>query len=150
MPSAREHRLPTHHMSLKRYLIIMGIGTAIAAASWVMVLLFLDPQVSGTIGIILFFTSFFMVIFGISSIVGYLVRRIFQRHEVAFKLVGISFRQAVLIATLLTGCLFLQSKGYFTWWTSLLLLVFLSLLEAFFVARASGGRHAASRGAHGA
>ena len=137
-------------MPLNRYFIIMGTGTAIAAASWVMVLLFLNPQVSGVVGVAFFFASFFLVIFGIASIVGYAARRIFQRHEIAFKLVALSFRQAILIALLLTGSLFLQSRGYFTWWTALLLLLFLTLIEAFFAARTSASRHASPGGAHGA
>ncbi len=128
----------------------MGTGTAIAAASWVMVLLFLNPHVSGMVGVVLFFVSFFLVIFGIASIVGYLARRIFQRHEIAFRLVALSFRQAILIAALLTGSLILQSRGYFTWWTALLLLTFLTLVEAFFAARTTSGRHASQGGAHGA
>ncbi len=137
-------------MPLNRYFIIMGTGTAIAAASWVMVLMFLSPQVSGTIGVALFFVSFFLVIFGIASIVGYLARRLFQRDEIAFKLVALSFRQAILIATLMTGSLFLQSRGYFTWWTALLLLLFLTLIEAFFAARTTSGRRTQQGGAHGA
>lgn len=136
-------------MPLNRYFIIMGTGTAIAAASWVMVLLFLNPQVSGAVGVALFFVSFFLVIFGIASIVGYAARRIFRRNEIAFKLVALSFRQAILIAALLTGSLFLQSRGYFTWWTALLLLTFLTLIEAFFSARATSGRHAPQGGVHG-
>lgn len=127
----------------------MGTGTAIAAASWVMVLLFLNPQVTGAVGVVLFFVSFFLVIFGIASIVGYAARRIFRRHEIAFKLVALSFRQAILIAALLTGSLFLQSRGYFTWWTALLLLLFLTLVEAFFAARATSSRHATPGGVHG-
>lgn len=137
-------------MSLSRYLTIMGIGTAIAAASWVMVLLFLDPQSSGMVGHALFFVSFFLTMFGITSIVGYMARRIFQRREVPFKLVAISFRQAILLGLLLTGSLFLQSRHLFTWWTSLLLLTFLTLIESFFVARSATGRHASSGGLNGA
>lgn len=136
-------------MSLTRYIAIMGIGTVISAASWVIVLMFIDPETIGFVGVSLFFISFFLMIFGIASIVGFVVRRIFQRSEVAFKLVAISFRQAILIALLLSGTLFLQSKRLFTWWTSIPLLVFLSLIEAFFVARSSIGRHAAPKENHG-
>lgn len=135
-------------MSLKRYLTTMAGGTAIAAASWVMVVLFLDPGSTGLIGLLLFFASFWLIMFGLASIAGYVVRRIFQRREASFRLVAISFRQAILVAVLLTGSLFLQSQQLFNWWTALSLIVFLSLVEAFFVARAesresSGG----SRGA---
>lgn len=137
-------------MPLSRYLIIMGISTAIAAASWVIVILFLDPTVSGPIGLTLFFVSFFLTIFGIASVVGYTVRRLFQRREVAFRLVAISFRQAILVALLLTVSLFLQSRRLFTWWTSLALVAFVTLLEAFFVARSGTDRHAPHGGLNGA
>lgn len=137
-------------MPLSRYFTIMGISTAIAAASWVMVIMFLDPTSSGPVGLSLFFLSFFLMIFGIASIVGYTVRRLFQRQEIAFRLVAISFRQAILVSMLLTVSLFLQSRRLFTVWTSLTLLTFLSLLEAFFVARSSTGRHASNGGLNGA
>lgn len=123
-------------MSLKRYLTTMAVGTAIAASSWVMVLLFLDPQSTGFIGLVLFFSSFFLMIFGLASIVGFVVRWIFQRRETSFRLVSISFRQAILAGLLLTGSLWLQSQQLFTWWTAAALVMFLSLVEAFFVARA--------------
>ncbi|MFH0829073.1 MAG: hypothetical protein V1907_02745 [Candidatus Kerfeldbacteria bacterium] len=136
-------------MSLTRYLTIMGIGTAISSASWIIVLMFIDPETIGFVGVALFFVSFFLMIFGIASIVGFVVRRLFQRYEVAFKLVAISFRQAILIALMLSGTLFLQSRRLFTWWTSIPLLVFLSLVEAFFVARSSIGRHSEPKENHG-
>lgn len=123
-------------MSLKRYLITMAMGTAIAAVSWVMVVLFLDPGSTGLIGLLLFFSSFWLTVFGVASIAGFVVRWIFQRREASFRLVAVSFRQAILVAVLLTGSLFLQSQQLFNWWTVLSLIVFLSLVESFFVARA--------------
>ncbi|MBI4092603.1 MAG: hypothetical protein HY420_01635 [Candidatus Kerfeldbacteria bacterium] len=123
-------------MSLKRYLITMGIATLVSFASWVLALLYLDPT-SGVVSVTLFFVSFFLAIFGLASIVGFLGRRIFQRRVTPFRLVAISFRQAALFGVLLTGSLFLQAHRLFTVWTALFLLVFLSLAEALFVARES-------------
>lgn len=123
------------HMSIRRYLVTMVVATIVSAASWFLVVAFLDPQSSGFLGISLFFFSFFLAIFGMSSIIGYGVRRFCQRYETQFRIVAISFRQATLIAVLLTASLILQSYRLFTWWTAILLLVFLSLVEAFFVAR---------------
>lgn len=126
----------------------MGFGTIIASASWMLVLFFLDPQ-SGVAGLALFFTSFSLTVFGIASLLGFFVRRLFQRKEPAFRLVAISFRQAALIALLLTAALFLQSHQLFTAWTALLLLFFVSLIEAFFAARtaAQQSQRGGTRGA---
>lgn len=121
-------------MSLKRYLITMGIATAVALVSWSLVLIFFDPA-SGAIGRTLFFMSFFLSMFGILSVVGFFLRKVIQRSEAAFRLVAISFRQGALFALLLTSSMILLSQRLFTWWTSSLLLIFVTLLEAFFVAR---------------
>ncbi len=121
-------------MSLKRYLITMGIATIVSSVSWLLVVFFLDPQ-SGFVGVALFFVSFCLSMFGLASIAGYLLRKLFQRRETDFRLVAISFRQAGLLALLLGGSLFLQSQRLFTWWTALLLLLLVSIIEAFFIAR---------------
>ncbi len=136
-------------MSLQRYLLTMGLGTLISGVSWILVLVFLDPQTSGFIGLLLFFTSFFLAMFGLSSLGGYFARRMFQRQETPFRLVAVSFRQAGLFALLLTASLFLQTKRLFSWWTALALLAFVSLMEAFFVAR-QGVRESQRGGSHGA
>lgn len=122
-------------MSIQRYLITMSLATVISAASWLLVLIFLDPETSGIIGLTLFFLSFFLMIFGLVSIVGFVARRLLQRREESFRLVAVSFRHAALLALLLTSSLFLQSQRVFTWWTAILLLIFLTLIEAFFAAR---------------
>lgn len=135
-------------MSLIRYLITMSIATLVAAASWVLVIIFLDPSATGVIGVMLFFGSFFLMVFGLASTIGFLLRSLFQRREQPFRLVAISFRQAGLFAILLSVGLLLQSQRLFTWWTAFLLLVILSLVEAFFLARtATRQTHGGSRGA---
>lgn len=136
-------------MSLTRYLITMGIATIVSAVSWVFVVAFIDPRNSGAFGLTLFFMSFFLGIFGMSSILGFLLRRLFQRRETSFRLVAISFRQATLLAVLVTGSLMLQAGRIFTFWTAFLLLFLLLLIEAFFVARASS-REVQRGGLHGA
>jgi hypothetical protein len=120
----------------------------ISTASWVMVIVFLDPQDSGIVGRSLFFLSFFLSIFGFASTIGYVSRRVFQRHEPPFRLVATSFRQGILFGILLTVSLVLQSQRLFTWWSALMLVVFLSLIEAFLVAR-EAAYHASRGGAHG-
>lgn len=148
LPAASLTLLATlEKMSLTRYLIAMGLATVVSTVSWILVVAFLEPQ-SGFVGLILFFVSFFLAVFGAASIVGYLVRRIFQRHIADFKIVAVSFRQATLFAMLLSVSLFLQSQRLFTWWTAALLLVFLSLIEAFFIAQ-SESRQSKLGGSHG-
>ncbi|MBI5405071.1 MAG: hypothetical protein HY976_02495 [Candidatus Kerfeldbacteria bacterium] len=133
-------------MSLNRYLIIMGIATLVSAGSWLLVVLFLDPTASGVVGVTLFFGSFFLGVFGLCSIIGFVVRHVIQRHETSFRVVAISFRQAGWFAILVTVSLILQSQRLFTVWTAFLLLVMLSLLEAFFVARTASRPRGGSYG----
>lgn len=124
----------------------MMIATVIAAASWILVVLFLDPASSGTIGVTLFFVSFFLTIFGMASMAGYAVRRLFHPSATPFRLVAVSFRQAALLGLLLTTSLFLQSRQYFTWWTAVSLFAFVSFLEALFAARDGARQRGGSHG----
>jgi len=134
-------------MSIYRYLFTMGIATVVSAGSWFLVLSFLDPLTSGAVGIALFFGSFCLTVFGLCSLAGFFVRRLIQRQETPFRLVAVSFRQAGLFAILITGSLMLQSQRLFTLWTAFLLLLTLTLIEAYFVARqASRRQHGGSYG----
>ena len=116
-------------MTLRQYLIWMGIGTLIAWGSFWAVVTYLNPSTAGTSGFVFFYLSIFLSITGTLTLFGFAWRHVRHRDEVLFRHVSISFRQGVLLALMTVGTLFLLANKLLTWWNLGLLIVGLTLLE---------------------
>jgi hypothetical protein len=113
----------------------MALTTFVCWGAFVVVLFRIDPQTGGALALLLFFTSLFFALWGTLSLLGFFMRYLFQRQTVPFKHIGISLRQALWFAILVCLTLFLVSQELLVWWMSLLLIVSLTVLEAFFLSR---------------
>jgi hypothetical protein len=112
----------------------MVFATILCWAAFTFVLFFINPQETEKIGILFFYLSLFLGLLGIFSIIGFLVRYLFKRHDFVYTQVKISFRQGAMFALLLTGSLFLQSQRLLVWWNTLLFVFLLAVVEYFFLA----------------
>jgi len=119
-------------MTLKKYLNLMIILTLISWLIWVGVILFINPEYNGILGIILFHFSLFLSILGTLSLLGFLVRSQLGKKPI-FKQVGIAFRQALLFSIFVIAVLILKSIGLLYWWNTLFLAIFLIFVEYFFL-----------------
>jgi len=122
-------------MSLRKYLIIMGIGSLICWGAWLLVIFKIDPFSSGFIGLVSFYLILFLSIMGTLFLIGFFVRFILLKRSVLFRHIGVSLRQAILFSILIIFSLLLQANRLFTWWNAILLILSLTLLEFFFLAR---------------
>jgi len=120
-------------MTLRTYLTIMLLTTAICWTAWVIVLLTVDPFTTNLVGYLLFYISLFLALVGSAAILGFLVRFIALRQELVFRQVAIAFRQAFSFSILVIALLILQSKGMLTWWNIFLLIAGLTMLEFFLI-----------------
>lgn len=120
-------------MSLRAYLTLMAFGTLVAAATFFLVLFRVDPATAGPLGFSLFYLSLFFSVCGLVSILGFLARVAIHRDEMLSRLVGLSFRQAVLLAALGVGALALHARGLLSWWNSLLLIAAVTVAEFVFI-----------------
>lgn len=118
-------------MTLRKYLIIMSIMTIISWIIFVYVLLSINPEITNWLGFMLFYISLFLSIIGTSALVGFLVRFVFLKKHMAFRLVKEAFRQSFLFAFLIVISLILLSQNLFTWLNIFFLIISLSLLEFF-------------------
>ncbi len=119
-------------MNLRTYIITLSIATAAAVAAWIVTIKYINPDISGLFGVILFFASFFIGLTGVGALLGLYVRILFSKNEVLFAAILPSFRQGVLLATCATLLLFLQSLQLFRWWDALIVIIIISLIEFFF------------------
>jgi hypothetical protein len=111
----------------------MGFGTIVASATFFLVLFRVDPATAGALGFTLFYLSLFFAVAGAVSIVGFLIRVLMHREEMLSRLVGLSFRQAVLLSALAVGALALHARDLLSWWNSVLLVAAVTIVEFFFI-----------------
>ena len=83
-------------MSLRQYLILMGIATGVSLLLFLVVLNFFDPS-GGLVPLILFYSSLSLFIVGVVSVFGFLIRHYLNPKELIFRDVLTSVRHAALV-----------------------------------------------------
>ena len=122
-------------MSLKKYLIIMFSMTLVCWIAWLFVLYFMDPLGAGSVGFLLFYMSLFFASLGTFSLLGFFIRVWFSKEQVIFRHLGIATRQSLWFSGLIVLTLILQASEFLQWWSIVLLIIFMTLLEFFFLSR---------------
>ena len=120
-------------MTLRAYLSIMAITTAICWAAFIFILRIVDPTITNWLGFGLFYISLFLSLSGTAAIVGFLIRFVGLKREMVSFSVKTAFRQSFLFAFLIIAILFLSAHNLFTWLNLFLLVAGLSLLEFFLI-----------------
>ncbi len=120
-------------MSFRSYLILMTLATVAAWIAWAVVLHGVDPTRAGMAGLLLFYLTFIISVFGTISILGLLIRLWRSKEELPSRMAIRSFRHGILLSILLTGSLILFSQNWFRWWTMLLMIVIVALAELVFL-----------------
>lgn len=116
-------------MSLRAYLSSMFVATLISVICLLAVVLFINPKETNSIGLTLFYSSLFLSVMGLASMIGFVVRFVLLKKKLAVSVVIISFRQAFLIASLTSTIMILLSQRLFSWLNMVLLIVGFTTLE---------------------
>lgn len=116
-------------MTLRQYVFVMLVGTALCWAAWLLVTGYLNPTTAGWLGFALFYASFSLALVGTFAVTGLGLRLVLLKREAAFRQVVIAFRQALSFAALVVSALLLQSQDLLTWWNVLLLVATLTFVE---------------------
>ena len=90
-----------------------------------------DPETTNWLGFLLFYAVLFMALSGSIFLLGFILRFVALRKELAFNLVRNAFRQAFLLALFIIFLLILKSQGLFTWLNIGLLFIIFTVLELF-------------------
>lgn len=120
-------------MSLRSYLILMALATALAWLSWAVVLNGIDPTRSGVFGFLLFYITLAVALFGTFSILDLLIRLWRAKDIPAPRLVLIAFRHGILFSLLCISSILLLSQGWFRWWTMFLVVLITAFFELVFL-----------------
>ncbi len=121
-------------MTLRQYLVLMGMGTALSWAAVALIVTSVDPFATQAVVLGAFYASLFLALTGTISLLGFTLRVVLLRGQlVVSRQVAVSFRQAVLLGLLVIIALVLKSWALLTWWNALLVVAALTLLEFFFI-----------------
>lgn len=120
-------------MSLKYYLILIGVSTTICWLGFLFILFFINPVITGWLSFVLFYLSLFLSLVGSFSLIGFTLRFLFKKHDIVYKQMNIASRQSILLAFLVIIVLLLQSQRFLYWWSLMILVIIFSLLELFFI-----------------
>jgi hypothetical protein len=121
-------------MTLRQYLSAMLAATILAWTAVGLIVTTVDPEDTLPAVFGVFYASVFLAVAGTFSVIGFVLRlALLRKPQLVSRQVAVSFRQAILLATLVVAALALQSRELLTWWNALLVVAALTLLEFFFV-----------------
>ena len=108
----------------------MGASTLLAWGAWAAVILQVNPDETGLLGVILFYLTLAVSLLGSFSILGVVYRvHALKRKHVISREVRIAFRHAVLLTIVAIFGLILSTKNWLTWWSFLLLIASVGTVE---------------------
>ncbi len=124
-------------MTLRQYLILMTIGTLLCWVAWIFIIFETSPYDASMLALLFFYFSLFLAIVGTFSVLGFLIRRrIIKNDDIVFRHVRHTFRQSIIIASLIIITLILLSQNLLAWWNAgLLILLFLFIEGVVFTNR---------------
>jgi len=118
-------------MPLRLYLLIMSVMTVFCWLVFGYIIWTVNPEATNATGFWLFYLSLFLALSGTAAIIGFLIRFVFLRHELAVGQVKIAFRQSFLFSGFIIAALFLSARDLLTALNLLILIIALSALEFF-------------------
>lgn len=121
----------THH----KYLSIIGVAGVVSWIAWVVVINKLDPLQSPGLALGLFYLSLFFALTCTFTVLGFYFRMWLNKNEIFYNHIHIAFRQGLLLTVIALGCLTFLLLGVLTWWSGLLLIGVVTLVEFYFAAR---------------
>lgn len=120
-------------MSLRGFLVIIGLTDALAWAAWILLVMSTNPD-SGIAIITLFYLILGLALLGLFAVFGFAVRVFVRgRDELVHQYVKRTFRQATLLAILVVATLWLAHHDWLRWWVVLLVIAALAAWEHFFL-----------------
>ena len=113
----------------------MTIATTLCWAVWFIVISNINPDQGGIFGYLLFYISLFLSLSGTISIIGFLIRKKIDKKDiVVFHHVRHTFRQGILVSSLMILALFMQQLQMLNWLTGILVIAVFLILESIFFA----------------
>lgn len=122
-------------MTLRHYLSTLAVATVIAWLAAGVIIGLTDPTVAPAVVIVAFFACLWLALAGTFAVLGFLLRFwILGKEFLLTRQVTVSFRQGLMLSSLIVIGLILLSRNLMSLWVAILLVLVMTLLESFFVA----------------
>lgn len=118
-------------MTLKNYLLVMGVLSAFCWGIFLFVASLVDPTSTNWLGFALFYAALFLSLSGTGALIGFIIRYLANNKQLEFNLVKISFQQSFLFSLFIIFLLVLKSQQLFNWLNLFLLVIIFTILELF-------------------
>ena len=122
-------------MSHNKYMVILTFAAIISWLAFYLVITKLDPFLSTGLALALFFISLFFALTSSFTIVGFYLRVWLNKNEIYYDHINVSLRQGILLTLITLGSLMFQLLGVLTWWSGLLLIAAITMIEFYLVAK---------------
>lgn len=116
-------------MKLATLLFGVRFFTVVAVGAFLSAVFFVNPDMSGPVGVWLFLVSCFASVAGMLSLSFVFLTRKILGDAAAVNALGGSFRQGALLSGFVIGVLLLGRAEMLAWWTAALLFAFVLLVE---------------------
>ena len=107
----------------------MAAGTLICWVAWFFVLFNTDPQEANFLVFAFFYTSLFLGIVGLFSVVGFLLKSRRTTDDAVFRQVKKTFIQGILLGSFVIFVLILRQFNLLFWWNAIFLVILYVLIE---------------------
>ncbi len=135
----------TYVMTLRTFLIGTALSMVCAWGIFFLLINWLEPEVAGGIGFVLFFLTLFLAIASTASLIGYFTRRILIPRQLPGYHVRTALRQGIWLGIFTNALLFMQLQRLLKWWITAIIVVLFISIEFIFLTYDQGKTH--SRGA---
>lgn len=126
-------------MSHHKYMAIIGSAGVVSFLAWILVLNKLSPFENTGMTLTLFYLSLFVAMSCLFTVLGFYFRVWLNKNEVFYSQITVAFRQGTMLTVIALGCLTFQLLGILTWWSGLLLIICVTLIEFYLMARSASG-----------
>ncbi len=109
---------------------LIVFSTVLAGFSLASIITFTSPVGASTVTLGFFYASLFLLALGIFTLLGLALRQLLMPGRYVINL-GNSFRQAFLLAVLMSVSFFLLSQRLLFWWVEFSLILFFAAVEGF-------------------
>jgi hypothetical protein len=132
-------------MRNKKYILPLSIITGTSWVTFILALTNLEPCSQYDVqtfcasissgSMIMFFLTLFLALTGTFTLLGYLTRFYIYKEELYFNHLGISIRQGILLSICSVTAIGFLSINVLRWWTALLLLSIIVMIEFYFLSK---------------
>ncbi|MBD3270264.1 hypothetical protein GF376_01950 [Candidatus Peregrinibacteria bacterium] len=122
-------------MTHNKYILFIAFAGLISWIAFYLVINKLDPFESMGLALGMFFISLFFALVSTFTVIGFYLRLWLNRNEIYYNHINISLRQGILLTMIAVGSLLFQLLGVLTWWSGLLLIGTITMIEFYIVAK---------------